>query len=44
MSRTTFAAAAVVAAVALGGGFFMIQRGQPRGHRSEPDGERGSQP
>lgn len=29
MTRTTFAAAAVVAAVALGGTFFVLQRGQP---------------
>ncbi len=39
MSRTTLAAAAVVAVVALGGAFFLIQRGQPVFGGPEPVGQ-----
>ncbi len=44
MSRTALGAAAVVAVLALGGAFFVIQRGQPAVGGSEPDAERATQP
>ena len=44
MSRTTLAAAVVVAMVAIGGAFFMLQRGQPVVVGPDPTAEASASP